>query len=363
MENFTDLNCSQINFANKTCFEFSERGFYIALWLRTGLAFLAAVMCIVAIIIIFLLKAYKKFIHRLVLYLCLAALFTTITIAIQLAPVKQMCEHVSVKSVKFCTAAAALILYSDWATVILIIWIGIHFFIMAVFSKDYQKSRKYELCIILTAVLLPIVFCVIPFVHIHKIKMYGLAGAWCWIRSTDEECHEIKAGVIEQFVLWYAPAMLFALLFFFIMVVVNIALCMKKKKAAAEQQNQFSRSLKEMRPLLFYPTIYSVVYSLVFANRIYYAATQKAVLGHWILNAIVDPMFFMIIPLAFFVHLKIRKRLNCQELRKAINSWRLPNEDTYFSVSNEGEEERERLIIRGRQINSAGVSSFLGLPN
>ena len=363
MEASTDVNCSQIDFTNKTCFEFSESGFYTVSWLRTVLSILAAVMCIVAIIFIFLLKAYRRFVHRLVLYLCLAALFSAIMTAIQLAPVKYVCGHVVVKSTKGCTAAAALIEYSVWATLSLTIWIGVHIFIMAVFSKDYQKSRKYELCIILTAIVVPIVVCVIPLVHIHKVKTYGLAGAWCWIKASDEECREIKAGVIEEFVLWYGPVMLFVLFFFVITVFVIIAILMKQKKAADEQQDQFSRSLKEMRPLLFYPIIFSAIYSLGFANRVYYAVTQNAILGLWISHAVVDPVFPLIIPLAFFVHPKIRKRLNCQEFKKAIDSWRFSNADTHFSVSNEDEDERERLVIRGQQVYSAGVSSFLDIPN
>ena len=362
MEVSTDVNCSQIDFTNKTCFKFSESGFYTVSWLRTGLSILAAVMCIVAIIFIFLLKAYKMFVHRLVLYLCLAALFSAIMTAIQLAPVTHVCDHVVVKHPKGCTAAAALIEYSVWATLILTIWIGIHFFTLAVFSKDYQKSRKYELCIILTAVIVPIVFCIVPLFHIDKMKMYGLAGAWCWIKATDETCRVIQAGVIEQFALWYAPVMLFVLFFFVITVVVIIVLFIKKKEAATEQQDQFSRSLKEMRPLLFYPIIFSAIYSLGFANRIYYAATQKAILGLWISHAVVDPMFPLIIPLAFFVHPNIRKKLNCQEFRKVINGWRFPNEDTYFSVSYEDDNERERLVIRGRKFESVGVSNFLDIP-
>ena len=191
-----------------------------------------------------------------------------------------------------------------------------------------------------------------------------MAGAWCWIKATDDECHEIKAGVIEQFALWYGPLMLCVFFFFLVTGIIIFALFMKRKKAATEQhmQDQFSRSLKEMRPLLFYPIIFGAIYSLGFANRVYYAATRKAVLGLWISHAVIGPTLPLMISLAFFLHPKIRKRLNCHEFWKALNSWRFPREETYFSVSNE-DEELERLVIRGQQINSAGVSSFLDFPN
>ena len=192
----------------------------------------------------------------------------------------------------------------------------------------------------------------------------GLAGAWCWIRSTDEECCQMKAGIIEQFMLWYVPVMLFALTFFLIMVVVIIAIALKKRRAADEQhvQDQFSRSLKEMRPLLFYPVIFSIVYGLAFSNRVYNAVTNKPILGLWITHSLASPFFSLIIPLAFFLHPKIRKKLNYHEFKNAVNNWRYSNADTYFSVSNEGEEEYERLIVRGQQAESAMVSSFLNIP-
>ena len=277
-----DTNCSHINFSEKNCFEFGEHGFILVSWLQTGLSIVAAVMCILAIALIILLKAYKQFVHRLVLYLCLAALFYAIMTAIQLEPVMQMCGHVVVINPTSCIVTATLNQYSNWTTLILTIWIGLHIFILAVFNKDYKNSRRYEACIVLTAVIVPIPVCSIPLFHIHKVETYGLAGAWCWIRSTDEECHEIKAGVIEQFALWYAPVMLFALVFFLIIITVIIVLSIKKKAASElHVKDQFSRSLKEMRPLLFYPIIFSAVYGLAFINRVYLQGKQFLACGYY----------------------------------------------------------------------------------
>ena len=216
-------------------------------------------------------------------------------------PVKQRCGHVVVRHPKSCVITAALNQYFNWAILVLTTWIGLHLFILAVFKKDYKNSRKYELCIILTAVIVPIVFSIVPLFHVK----YGLAGAWCWIKATDEECQKIKAGVIEQFMLWYVPVMLFAIIFFLIVIIVIIVLFIQKK-AAAEQhvQDLFSRSLKEMYPILFCPVIFSTIYGLAFINRVYYAATNNAVLGLWILHSLGSPFYALIIPLAFFMSKK-----------------------------------------------------------
>ena len=364
MEEYTDIDCSHSNFSNMSCFEFGEHSFILVSWLKTGLSILAAVMCIMAILLIVILKAYKRFVHRLVLYLCLVAFFSAINRAIELEPVKHWCGHVVVIHSKTCIVFATSNQYSNWAILVLTTWIGLHLFILAVFNKDYRNTRKYEICIILTTVIVPILFCIIPLFHIQKVKMYGLAGAWCWIKSTDEECREIKAGIIEQFLLWYAPVVFLVLVFFLITVIVIIAILVKKRRAADEQhvQDQFSRSLKEMQPLPFYPVIFSILYGLAFTNRVYYAVTKKAILGLWITHSIVSPLFSLIIPLAFFLHPNIRKRLNYHEFKKAINNWRYSNAETYFSVSKEDEEESIKLIIRGRQADSAVVSSFLNIP-
>ena len=356
-----DVNCS-FN-GSKSCFEFNKYGFTLVLWLRAGLSILATIMNIVAILFIVILKAYKRFVHRLVLYLCCAAIFHATMLAIDFLPVKQKCGYVFLKSPNSCTAIAVLTEYSIWIKLVLMIWFGLHLFFLAVFNKNYEDSRKYELCILLTAITIPFVVSIIPICHIHKVKTYSLAGAWCWIRSTDEDCNEIKAGVIEQFTLWYAPVMLFALAFFLIIVVVIIAIAVKKRRAADEQhvQDQFTRSLKEIRPLLFYPIIFSIIYGLSLFIRVYYTVTKKSILGLWIIQSLSVTFFPLSIPLAFFMHPKIRKLLNYKDFRRAVNNWRYSNAETYFSVSTEGEEECERLIVRGRQAESAGLSSFLNI--
>ena len=151
------------------------------------------------------------------------------------------------------------------------------------------------------------------------------------------------------------------LLIFFLMLIVIIILYISKRKATPEPhvQTQYSRVMKEMCHLLFYPIIFSIVYSLSFINRVYYAATHSANLPLWILHASVDPCLSLIIPLAFFLHPNIRKRLNCLQLRQAANSWRHSKCDTHFVVPNEdsdiSDDDCERLIVYGRMDSESGL--------
>ena len=234
MEVSTDMNCSQINFTgtNKMCFDFSEKDLNIVTWLRTGLSIFAAICIAVNIIVILCLRDYKSLLARLFLYLCLAAIFNATMTAIQPIPIRHMCHHVVVKNTDACTALAALIESSVWAILVLMTWIGVHLFLMGGLLKDVdcdenaRRRRKYECCIISTTLAFPLV-CLIPLIHADKKRIYGLSGAWCWIRATDDDCHQLTAGIIEEFMLWYVPVMVFVVFFFVITVVVLIALCVR----------------------------------------------------------------------------------------------------------------------------------------
>ena len=220
---FSDIeNCS--NFTNKTCFEFSENHFWVIVWLRTGLSILGAVLSFVAIVGFLRRKFYKKDVlehkGRLGLYLCIASLVNGIVTAIQIVPVRRgpICGHVVAR--QSCAAVSALITYSVWTVLVLMVWIYVEIIIAIIkaISKavrtelgqvpdnerccmkcinKYSKNYKcYDGWVWLTALLFPIIPCIIP---LTKPKLYGLSGAWCWIKARDEDCQEIKLVSMNSF--------------------------------------------------------------------------------------------------------------------------------------------------------------------
>ena len=71
------------------CHQFSAQQIQDITIAYTVVAAAGAVMCLVTIILIVVLKLYRTFVHRLVLYVMVVGFFQGITTALQVAPVHQ----------------------------------------------------------------------------------------------------------------------------------------------------------------------------------------------------------------------------------------------------------------------------------
>ena len=341
MESSVGENCSQMNFTNKTCFEFSERIFWVVVSLRTGLSGLGALMSIVAIVwFIYIARSKddkgKKIglqpAARLALYLCIASLFNGIITAIQIVPVSGglICGRVVANG--FCTTAAVLITYSVWTILVLMVWMFIAMIMAAlranggntaaegngentaaegnegntaaegnrgdaqgmtrifnnkIENKNSLCSKYYDVFVIATTLSIPIIFSHIPLLKSN----YGLAGAWCWIKARDDECQKIEAGIAEQFAVWYVWAMLFIIVFVFTIVLY----CCCKKECCSY--------LYIICPFFSYLSIFTVIYGFGFANRIIYASHETTTSWLWIVHGVADAAVSLMIALLILLSL------------------------------------------------------------
>ena len=361
-----ETNCSQLNLTNKTCFSFSKTNFEAVIGTKTGVASLAAIACCAAVLLIVFFKAYKRFVHRLTLYLTIAALTYSIISALHMLPVKVRCGVVVVRSEQLCTALGFLVEYASWVMLLLMSWITIHLFVLAVFQRSY-KSCKYEVGGIIICHVSPLLFNVVPFINFGNGTMYGLAGAWCWIRVTGESCQPYKEGLIEQFTLWYGPLMLIVLLAMVVMVIILYRGTRETSDLLAstyQLQGQYKEALKEAMPLLFYPIFFNILCCLAIANRVYYAATNKANFPLWVAHAVAGPCLPLFIPVAFLLHPYTLQRMRCSQLRKAAKKWQRRDSlrsKTHFVVSKEDvgtSGVKENLIVGQSKETTSQYQSF-----
>ena len=355
MEELLEDNCSQFNLTVLSCFTFNKHHFVSVFWTKIVLAAVATVACSIAIVLIILSKAYKRFVHRLTLYLTTTALVNSIVIALQTAAAKYSCGIVVVRNDALCKASGFLDELSLCMILFLTCWITVHLFILAVF-KFNNKSCKSEVAGILTCVALATLFSLVPFINIKNGTMYGLSGAWCWIKLTDENCTEYAEGTIEQFTLWYGPVMSFLVINFFAMLVVVIVLYRDTRRGKLQQK--YKQVVKEALPLLIYPVLFNIIYSLAFINRVYYAATKKTSFPLWVAHAIADPCLPLFIPVAFVFHPDTLRKL-----RAAARHWKQHQYSTHFIVSkpNSCDTERERLVLKGSREIAPQFGSFLNV--
>ena len=356
----TSLNCSALDFTNKTCFELNNHNYVTVFWIKTVVLILAALACSLAIGTIFFFKAYKKFVHRLALYLVITAFFNSLAFILNSLPVENRCGYMVVKNEGFCIATGFLDQYTTWVILLLVCWITLHIFMFGVLKRKYD-SLKYEVAGVVTTLVVSLVSSIIPFIDFGNGTIYGLAGAWCWIRTTSENCDVLTEGVVEQFVLWYATVMFFVTLNFIAVLAVIVVLYRGMRQTQGGLQRNLKDAIRETLPLLFYPIIFSVIYSLAFVNRVYYAGTKNTVVTLWAIHAIAESSLPLFIPLAFLLHPYTLKMLNRYQFRKAWNAWSRHQPEyteTHFVVSREdfNEEEDDRLVIKGSTQKFSNVS-------
>ena len=342
--------------ANGSCFNFSEKQVEISVLVRPTIAAGGALACLLGITVIAATRSYRRFNHRLVLYLLLATLAKAVSLSLGLAPVKYEEGRVAVRGgwESFCVAAGFLAELSSWLEHMVIGWIALYF-IMLVASKRLVALPAHEWVGVAVCGVVPVVIACVPFVG----GMYGLAGLWCWIKLTESDCKSKYAvGLGYQFGLSYGP---FVILVFFALVsivVVFAALCrnmLHSRRILRSTVNQ--QSLKESMPLLVYPIIYTLIFGLQIANRVYSAVGvaqgHKPYFALWLIEIIVDPGRTLYPPLAFLLHpntLSLVASAVCR--REAREREVTPN--TFFVVSKEDPFSQEASLI----IRSASNQAF-----
>ena len=355
-------NCSQLNTSFLTCFEFNKHHLQSLFWVKIAIEVLAEVLCILVFFLIIYFKVYKNFMFRFALYITTAAFVNSIVFIFKTLPVTNTCGYNLVSDKTFCMIAGFLDQYSTSIIFSLMFWIALHLFVLTVF-KRMIKSIKYEIGGLILCIVLPLIVSAVPFVNFENGTMYGMAGDWCYIKLTDEDCQRYKEGLIEQFTLWYGPLLFFITVNFVAMLAVTVMLC--RGARGLQLQQQYKEALKETAPLLFYPILFEIVISMDFANRVYYAVTLKQDnFPLWAAHAVADSCMPLFIPLSFLLHPYTLKKLNCFQLKKAASKWKHGSVQsrTHFVVSKHNTcdtSEFSALVIGGSEPATSGYQSFL----
>ena len=340
---------------NESCFEFTAEEVNNVIIGKVIVSVVSSLACLLAITFIITFKEYHKFVQRLMLYLMITGFAYGVAIALEEVPVRHKDDDVVVKKGQkgLCAAFGYISKTTSWIFYMVIFWITIYLFLLAVFKYSIKK-RKHEICGIIISLALPLTLTWIPFIH----NKYGLAGLWCWIKLTSEDCHHKKLGFIYQSTLDYGPEALLLLFTSVSYVLIIIVLCKHRMSSTGGVQSSIYRqALKEALPLLAYPIIYGAIYILMVANPIYYALSSsknKPSYPLWQLHALAIPMRVLLPALAFLLHPNTLKTVFCKRSSRSAHH----TDTTAFIVSAEYPfSEVDPLIIRGREENSPRYTS------
>lgn len=288
------------------CSPFDSDDYTIVAAISTMTSIVSLLACLFMIGVIVLYKKYLIFTQRLILYLAIAATLASLSTTLHIAE-RDGPEWL-------CIAGGYLDQTTSWSVLIAVTCITINLTLVVLFHKNTKKLEKPFLFFIF---IFPFAISWIPFIK----DAYGESGAWCWIRFEDDDCDTFRFGVILQLVLWYIPLYIL----FAILTVVYVIILVKLKRdrhkwtgkydPTAEEMKRMMQ--KEIRPLLWFPLIYLLLYLIPLVNRIEGAAGDP-VLTLWILTAILFPLQGGFVTLVFTLDPETFKRLRWSEFRAAV---------------------------------------------
>ncbi len=208
---------------------------------------------IAALIVILVLRAFRKYSQRLFLYLTIATLLHAPIYIMEVTAVE--CRHkdqIPKAREPLCTITGTLDMYSSWLQNLMVLWISGYLFRVVVLRKALS-TIKVEIIVLPLFLLVSIAPALIPLIH----RTYGVDGAWCWITAYQENsCHKIDYwGLGYQIGLWYVP--FFVETAIVLVVVISIVITFINRVYRNQTyklfRKEYKQQLKESLPLLIFP--------------------------------------------------------------------------------------------------------------
>lgn len=277
----------------------------IALGITSGAS---VIICAVALILVLALRLYRIFVYRLSVYQVLGAIGNGIFLTMDLAFEKYYGKGPASLD-RLCLATAYLTQFSLLVKLFFTIWLTFHLFCFAVYHKN---MKKLEAVYVATSIGIPAAVAAIPF-FTHT---YGLAKGWCWIMNiNDTICPPvpIKAGIIEQFALWYGPVFTAFVIESGAMVVLMVTLGCRAYRENGEgrgarssepllRHSIYRKALNQMLPLVIYPFVFGVLIIPPLVNRILDAAEGEESLIRCKMDVVFIPLLFLAAGVTLTVH-------------------------------------------------------------
>ena len=220
----------------------------------------SALVCLLAVILVFRLKLYKKVVYRLALYQVLASLILATVAALQVIVVNDRKNPIVYGRV--CVAIGWFLMYSQWMKLLFTTWVTFHLFCFAVLHINW---KKLEVLYVVTSLLVPTIIAAVPLVT----SSYGPSadGVICNIYANN------SSAPIERYALWDGPAMLILSVASTAMVVMVIKLtCQVRIRSTYKSitdNDKFWSALKQLLPLAAFPILFFLFEIPVLSFHIY----------------------------------------------------------------------------------------------
>ena len=306
-----NMNDTGLDNCNSTGLSSTQRN--ILLYVFGGVGIFSTLLCFIALLITCYYRLYKRFVHRLVIYQLFSAIIFSLVCSAQLSFLNYDYNDSSMMMKALCGTVGFLLSVTVGTKFLITFWLTFYLFMFAVFSKDL---RHLELLYVITSIGIPLLFDWIPFVN----GLYGVAGAWCWIKNWKGNCPEDKMllGTIEQYAFLYVPGgVLFLIDLILIIVTIGVLLyrsyCRPVKKTAEydplleRQAKGQKKAFKEILPLMLYPIIFMILFLPSLIQRIYGAIVPETEYFLFVLHAATGSSWGIFVGVIVMIHVFILK--------------------------------------------------------
>ncbi|XP_064394165.1 cyclic AMP receptor-like protein A [Halichondria panicea] len=287
----------------------------IVINIRVSVACFSLLGSLFVIGLIWLFKKYKFYIQRLILYLSVSAFLSSTAFIMGRFDYDLFDNDLNPEAAqRLCVFQGFWLLYTDW-TVLLSIFCITFNLLWTVFTE--LKLPWFEAVYFCVIFALPGVISCIPFYG----DSFGPSGAWCWIRSKNDNCTENVLGTAFQFGVWYIPQYVFIILMFIMYTAVIIKLLVKTRPRTWQGtydptvRREKEGPKEDSKSLFWYPTVYFAVSLLPLINRIVANVGQDPIFSLYVLHVISSPLQGALTALAYALDKQTLRRLRWSNIK------------------------------------------------
>ena len=270
---------------------------------------LGILSCLTAIFFIVLSKSYHRYVYRLTLYVAGFNLAFAVVLELEVLPVDtNKSDNATVVIREGWSGVCIFLGYADEyfnnARTLAVLWTSFYIFMLAVYNIELKRKR-HEIAGVVTILLVSSLLPSIPF----AFDLYGISDIWCWIKDSQNTSESsTTVGLAVQLGIDTIPQLILSVACVFLIGTV-ISIYHKGIQKGGALQHKRWMAIREMLPLLIYPSLYAIVIIASTANNIaLIIANYEDIIVSTVVTVLLQ-VTQLSLPLSLLLHASVRRKL------------------------------------------------------
>ena len=256
----------------------------------------SVLVCLLAIILVLVLKLHRKIVYRLSLYQVVSGMSYSTVQMLQIMFINYDASSEVYRGL--CITMGFLTVFTQLVKLHFTMWVTFHLFCFVVVQKNLKRLERLY---VVTSLLIPAMIAIVPV----ATGSYNFLGVGCFIGGDGNNASDFTANV-ELFAVFTVPIML--ILFAASVAMMAMVICLvirvsqRRKQGPITQSDPYWKALKQLLPLSTYPIIIFVLTIPALVFDIY--ASQNSIVDERILtaSAVFVSLWAMVAGIALILH-------------------------------------------------------------